>query len=102
MRIINENEFENEVIKKEGLVVVDFFATWCGPCVMLAPILEEISKETDVSIIKINVDENNSLSNKYQISSIPTIIYFKNGQIVAKDVGLKNKQEILNKIEELK
>lgn len=91
--IENENEFE-ELIKK-GKVLVDFYATWCGPCQLLSPILEEIEKENkEVTIIKIDVDKNESLARKHGIMSIPTIEIYDKGNLVDKQVGLLSKEEI--------
>lgn len=102
MKTVSENEFEAEVLNKPGLVLVDFFATWCGPCMMLAPVLEEISAAGEVEVVKVNVDENPNIAHKYQIASIPTMIYFRNGEMIAKEVGLREKDEIINKIRSLK
>lgn len=91
--IENENEFE-ELIKK-GKVLVDFYATWCGPCQLLSPILEEIGKENkEVTIVKIDVDKNESLARKHGIMSIPTIEIYDKGNLVDKQVGLLSKEEI--------
>ena len=81
----NSNEFENEV--KEGLVIVDFYADWCGPCQMLAPVLEELEKETSIKIVKINVDEIPDLARQFRIMSIPTLMLFKDGKFVKKELG---------------
>ncbi|MBR4378417.1 MAG: thioredoxin [Bacilli bacterium] len=81
----NSSEFENEV--KEGLVIVDFFADWCGPCQMLAPVLEEFEKETSMKIVKINVDEIPDLARQFRIMSIPTLMLFKDGKFTKKELG---------------
>jgi thioredoxin 1 len=81
----NSNEFENEV--KEGLVIVDFYADWCGPCQMLAPVLEDLEKETSIRIVKINVDEIPDLARQFRIMSIPTLMLFKDGKFVKKELG---------------
>ena len=81
----NSNEFENEV--KEGLVIVDFYADWCGPCQMLAPVLEQLEKETSIKIIKINVDEIPDIARAFRIMSIPTLMLFKDGKLVKKELG---------------
>ena len=81
----NSNEFENEV--KEGLVIVDFYADWCGPCQMLAPVLEDLEKEASIKIVKINVDENPDLARQFRIMSIPTLMLFKDGKFVKKELG---------------
>ncbi|MGL4946033.1 MAG: thioredoxin, partial [Fusobacteriaceae bacterium] len=77
---LNLDNFEAEVIKSQELVVVDFWAEWCGPCKMLGPILEEIVSETEYKICKVDVDRNSELSSQYKIRSIPTILIFKNGE----------------------
>ena len=87
-------EFDNEV--KEGLVLVDFFATWCGPCRMLSPVLEEVSEENqDLKVLKIDVDEVSALAARYGIQSIPTLMLFKNGQRVETRTGYQNKNQLL-------
>ena len=86
---IKENEFK-EVIK-EGTVLVDCFATWCGPCRMLSPIVDQVSEELkDVNFYKLDVDDAENVSNEYGIMSIPTLLVFKNGELVNKSVGLVN------------
>lgn len=101
LTITNEN-FENEVIKSDKPVLIDFWAIWCGPCRMVAPIIEKIATEykDKVKVGKINVDEQNELATKYKIMSIPTLIVFKNGQIVESVMGARSKEsiaEMLNK-----
>ena len=95
----NQN-FEEEVLKSEFPVLVDFFATWCGPCKMLAPVIAELAEkyEGKVKVGKVNVDEENELAMKYQISSIPTLVLFKDGKIINIKVGLSSKSEIENMI----
>lgn len=86
---IKENEFK-EVIK-EGTVLVDCFATWCGPCKMLSPIVDQVSEEVkDVNFYKLDVDDAENISNEYGIMSIPTLLVFKDGELVNKSVGLVN------------
>ncbi len=98
MKVINEKEF-NEVTKK-GVVVVDFFANWCGPCKMMAPILEEIEEELDgkVKIYKVDVDESEDLARKFGVMSIPTIIIFENGEERDKHIGLWQHEDALDTI----
>ena len=87
-------EFDNSI--KEGLVLVDFFATWCGPCRMLSPVLEEVSEENqDLKVLKIDVDEVGALAARYGIQSIPTLMLFKNGQRVETRTGYQNKNQLL-------
>lgn len=95
INLTNKN-FEEEVLKEEKLVLVDFFATWCGPCKMLAPILSQIAEENKdkIKVGKINVDEQGDLALKYGISSIPTLILFKNGKAIKTSIGFKSKEEI--------
>lgn len=81
----NSNDFEKEV--QGEAVIVDFFADWCGPCQMLAPVLEELNKEGGVKIVKINVDEVPELARQFRVMSIPTVMLFKNGQFVKKQLG---------------
>lgn len=94
---INDNNFKEEVINSHKLVVVDFWAPWCGPCKMLAPIMEEVEKELGdkVNFVKLNVDENPVNSLNYRVSSIPTVLVFKGGNVANKFVGFKPKQEII-------
>ncbi len=80
-----QNEFENEI--KDGLVLIDFYATWCGPCSMLAPVLEELDKEMDIKIIKIDVDELPDLAQQFRIMSIPALMLFKDGKFVKQQLG---------------
>jgi thioredoxin 1 len=97
MELINETQFQEKVLNSDKLVLVDFFATWCGPCHMVAPILDQISKESDGSyeIYKVDVDENESLARKYGIMSIPTMILFKDGKQVDKVMGFRPKNQIV-------
>lgn len=95
VRIINSNEFKNVTAK--GLVLVDFFATWCGPCKMIAPILEEVSNElNDVVIVKVDVDENLPLAGEFRISGVPTLVLFKDGQEIDRVVGFMVKKDLIN------
>ncbi len=90
-------DFENEILNKEGIALVDFYADWCGPCKMLAPVIEEIAAERpDVTVAKINVDEEGELAAKYGVMSIPTLIIFKNGEENERIVGFKQKRAILS------
>jgi thioredoxin 1 len=89
--------FEQEVLKADIPVLVDFWAAWCGPCRMVAPVIAEIAEEKkgSVKVCKVNVDEEPELAEKYRVSGIPTIICFKNGQAVSQVVGYRPKQDIL-------
>ena len=91
--INDRNEFQEAI--KEGVFLVDFFATWCGPCKMLAPVLEEVSKEANVTIIKVDVDEAGPLAAEFRIQAVPTLILFKNGQPVDTRMGYQNKNQLL-------
>lgn len=96
MKVINKNEFKNLVIEKEGLKLVDFYADWCGPCRMLGPVLEDLSQDiNDVEFFKINVDNDGELAQAYQVSSIPTLILFKDGKIVDKKIGFLPKDVLV-------
>ena len=96
---INNSNFEEEVLKSKKVVLVDFYAEWCGPCKMLAPVVEQIAKENeDIKVAKINVDEAQELAEKYGVMSIPTLVVIKNGEEIKRKVGLASKTEILNMI----
>lgn len=90
----------SEIIKDEKPVLVDFFATWCGPCKMLGPILDDVKKELgeDVKIVKIDVDKNETLASKYQVRGVPTLILFKNGEQKWRQSGVLQKTEIVELI----
>ena len=83
--INNRDEFKESI--KEGTVLVDFFATWCGPCKMLSPVLEEVSKESNIDIIKVDVDEFGDLARRYGIMNIPTLLLYRDGDLVNKKLG---------------
>ena len=98
MEIINEQQFSQKVLSSNKLVLVDFFATWCGPCHMIAPILEQVSKESngEYEVYKVDIDQNENLARSYGIMSIPTMILFKDGQIVDKMIGFRPKNQIVD------
>ncbi len=95
---ITSGNFEEEVLKSEVPVLVDFFATWCGPCKMMSPVVEEIAKEMEgkAKVYKVDTDEEQELAVKYGIMSIPTFIVFKNGKIVSTAVGMRDKEELIS------
>lgn len=97
---INDNNFKQEVLEEKGLVLVDFFATWCGPCKMIAPILEELDGELkDVKIVKVDVDQSPETASTYGIQSIPTMKLFKDGKDVQTTVGFLPKEQIVSMID---
>ena len=97
LKITSEN-YEEEVVKSEKPVLIDFYADWCGPCNAMAPVIEELAKELEgkVKVGKINVDENPDIAVEYNVMSIPTLIVFKNGKEEKRLVGLRNKEELIN------
>ena len=93
---VNKDNFEDIVLKNTGKVLVDFNATWCGPCKMLGPVLEEIAEENDkFQIVSIDVDEEESLAFDYRVSSIPCLVLFEKGEEVKRNVGFMPKDEVL-------
>lgn len=103
MKMFTSENFNKEVFESSLPVVVDFFATWCGPCKMLSPVLEKVAEEYEgkVEIGKLDVDENGDLAAKYGVMSVPTMIFFKNGQIVNKISGLQNGNTLKSAIDEM-
>lgn len=96
---VTEGNFEEEVLKSNKTVLIDFYADWCGPCKMLSPIVEQVAGENpDVKVVKINVDEQQELAINYDVMSIPTLVVIKNGQEVNRSIGLIGKSEIINLI----
>ena len=99
---VTDNSFENEVIKSDKPIVVDFWAEWCGPCKQIGPVLEEISEEMkdQVTIAKHNIDQEPNIPTKYGIKSIPTMLLFKGGEVKATKVGATTKSNIISWIKE--
>ena len=96
LRVTSQN-FEEEVLKSDKTVLVDFYADWCGPCKMLSPIVDEVAKEmSEIKVVKVNVDEAQDLAMNYQVMYIPTLVVIKNGKEAKRSVGLIDKSEIKN------
>ncbi|MEE0060939.1 MAG: thioredoxin [Acutalibacteraceae bacterium] len=97
---ITKENFDEIVLNNKGLVLIDFWATWCGPCMMQAPVIEELAEELDdVTVGKIDVDADGELAVKYGVSSIPTLMLFKDGECVSTNVGYHTKNQLLDIIE---
>ena len=93
---INKDNFHNEVLNSDKPVLLDFFASWCGPCRMVGPILDEIAEEReDIKVCKINIDEQPELASRFRIMSVPTLMVLKDGQIMEQSVGARPKHQIL-------
>ncbi len=99
---VTNNDFSSVVLEDKGYVLVDFNAEWCGPCQMLKPILEELEEKYDnIKFVSINVDEEDNLCERYEVSSIPLLILFKNGKELQRNIGAINKEKLNSILEEL-
>ncbi len=99
----DKNGFQKEVLDHKGVVLVDFFASWCGPCKMTGPIIDELADEMkNIKFVKINVDENPELASSYQVFSIPTFLVFKDGKVAHQFVGAMGKEGFINEINRVK
>ena len=96
---ITAANFENEVLRSDKPILLDFYADWCGPCKMLAPILEELDGVAPCKIVKVDVDENRALALQYAVASIPTLLVFRNGQLVNRSVGLISREDVLKLVQ---
>ena len=94
-KIITSDSFEMEVLKSDKPVLVDFFATWCGPCKMLAPVLDELSEDReDIKVVKVDVDQALELAQQYKVVVVPTLLLFKNGEVANKSMGFMEKKDL--------
>ena len=103
VKAVTKDSWDAEVLQANGVVLVDFWAAWCGPCRMVSPIVDDLSKEYEgrVKVLKLNTDENPDVAGRYQIMGIPTIMFFKDGKVVDKLVGALSKPQYKEKIEKL-
>jgi len=98
---VTSSNWDNEVLKAQGLVMIDFWAAWCGPCRMISPTVEELAKEYGgkIKVMKLNTDENPEIASRYKIMGIPTVIFFKDGNMLDQIVGVVQKQQLKAKID---
>lgn len=99
---VNKNNFREEVVNSDRPVLMDFWAPWCGPCRMVVPLVEQIAEEReDIKVVKINVDEEPELAAQFQVMSIPTLVFFQEGQVARQTVGVRPKAELLEILDNL-
>jgi len=100
-KVVNSSEFKSEVINSNDVVLVDFFAEWCGPCKMIAPALEELSREFEgkAKVFKVDVDKSGDIAGEFQVMAVPTLVIFKNGKVAETMVGFQPKNVLKNKLE---
>ena len=103
VKSVTTDSFDEEVVKLEGLVMVDFWATWCGPCKIVTPVVEELAKEYEgkVTFAKVNTDENPDIASRYSIRGIPTLMFFKDGKVMDQVVGAVPKGQLKSKLDSL-
>ena len=93
--LVNKNNFQKEVLESDSPVLIDFWASWCGPCKAISPIIDEISeKHPEIKVCKINIDEEQELATQFDIMSVPTLLVIKDGKVINQSVGLKSKNQI--------
>ena len=104
LKEITDDSFQNEVMDEEGIVVVDYYATWCGPCKAIGFVMEELSKEYSdtLKIVKGDIEENSTSVGKFGINGVPAILMFKNGELVSQHIGLRSKKDLKRDIEEVR
>ncbi len=103
VHVLNADTFDTEVLKADGLVIVDMFATWCGPCKMMAPIVDNLAEDyTDVKFCKLDVDQAPTVAARYDVQSIPTFLFFRNGELVRTLVGGRDADSFADEIDALK
>lgn len=103
IKILDKNSFEEILNVKNKLIIIDFFADWCMPCKMLGPVYEEVSNiYTDIEFCKINIDLNEEIVSKYEIDSVPTLLFIKNGVVINQEIGFRNENELKELVEKYK
>ena len=102
--VINNEDFIKNVKEKKGIAVIDFFATWCGPCNMLGPVFSEVAEENkdNAFFAKVDIDESMALAQEYGVSTVPTVIFFKDGKEVTREIGFMSKDKIVSNLESMK